>query len=106
MKTDDVTTTEIKGGNQLAIIGIGCLFPGAQDQSAYWANIREGIHAISEIPPTHWKVADYHDADPKTPDHTYGKRGGFLSPFPFNPLEFNIPPSRIVAMSFCEPRSW
>jgi len=95
---DDVKPAENSGSDRLAIIGIGCLFPGADNQAAYWANIREGIDAISDIPATHWKVADYHDPDPKSPDHTYGRRGGFLSPFPFNPLEFNIPPNTLEAI--------
>jgi acyl transferase domain-containing protein/NAD(P)-dependent dehydrogenase (short-subunit alcohol dehydrogenase family) len=82
----------------LAIIGIGCLFPKADDQSTYWANIREGIDAISEIPPTHWRTADYLDRDPKSPDMTYGERGGFLSPVPFNPMEYNIPPNILEAI--------
>ena len=98
MKTDDVKAAETVGSDRLAIIGIGCLFPGANEQSAYWANIREGLDAISEIPDTHWKIADYFDADPKSPDHTYGRRGGFLSPYPFNPLEFNIPPNTLEAI--------
>jgi acyl transferase domain-containing protein/NAD(P)-dependent dehydrogenase (short-subunit alcohol dehydrogenase family) len=98
VKTDDVTAAENHGSGRLAIIGIGCLFPGAQDKGAYWANVREGIDAISDIPATHWKVADYFNPDPKAPDHTYGQRGGFLSPFPFNPLEFNIPPNTLEAI--------
>ncbi|MGD0585426.1 MAG: SDR family NAD(P)-dependent oxidoreductase [Oryzomonas sp.] len=82
----------------LAIIGIGCLFPRAEDSSTYWANIREGIDAISDIPATHWHVADYHDQDPKAPDMTYGRRGGFLSEVPFNPMEYNIPPATMEAI--------
>ena len=82
----------------LAIIGIGCHFPKADDPTTYWANIREGIDAITDIPPTHWKVEDYFDRDQKAPDRTYGRRGGFLSPAPFNPLEFNIPPNILEAI--------
>jgi acyl transferase domain-containing protein/NAD(P)-dependent dehydrogenase (short-subunit alcohol dehydrogenase family) len=98
VKLDDVKTAEHSASAPLAIIGIGCLFPGAENQSAYWANIREGLDAISEIPETHWKPADYHNPDPKSPDHTYGRRGGFISPFPFNPLEYNIPPNTLEAI--------
>ncbi len=82
----------------LAIIGIGCLFPGAADPTTYWANIREGIDAITDIPATHWKVEEYFDQDQKSPDRTYGRRGGFISPVPFNPLEFNIPPNILEAI--------
>ncbi len=86
------------GGVALAIIGIGCHFPQAEDSSAYWANIREGLDAITDIPATHWHVADYHDSDPASPDMTYGRRGGFLSPISFNPMEFNIPPATLEAI--------
>jgi acyl transferase domain-containing protein/NAD(P)-dependent dehydrogenase (short-subunit alcohol dehydrogenase family) len=82
----------------LAIIGIGCLFPQANDPDAYWSNITEGIDAISDIPSTHWQLADYYDRDPKSPDMTYGQRGGFISPVPFNPMEFNIPPNILEAI--------
>ena len=85
-------------GVPLAIIGIGCLFPGAADATTYWANIREGIDAITDIPATHWKVEDYFDQNRKAPDRTYGRRGGFISPVPFNPLEFNIPPNILEAI--------
>jgi acyl transferase domain-containing protein/NAD(P)-dependent dehydrogenase (short-subunit alcohol dehydrogenase family) len=82
----------------LAIIGIGCLFPRAADSTAYWAAIREGIDAITDIPASHWRVQDYFDQDPKSPDMTYGRRGGFLADVPFNPLEYNIPPATLEAI--------
>ena len=85
-------------GVPLAIIGIGCLFPGAADPVTYWANIREGIDAITDIPATHWKVDEYFDQNQKSPDRTYGRRGGFISPVAFNPLEFNIPPNILEAI--------
>ena len=98
MKNDAVTMPPPCTETSLAIIGIGCLFPQAGDRNAYWANIREGVDAISEIPDTHWRVEDYFSPDQKTPDHTYGRRGGFISPVPFNPMEFNIPPNTLEAI--------
>jgi len=86
------------GGVPLAIIGIGCLFPQAIDSSSYWANIREGLDAITDIPASHWRTSDYYHQDPASPDMTYGRRGGFLSSIPFNPMEFNIPPATIEAI--------
>jgi acyl transferase domain-containing protein len=98
VKKEDVTPDLPGSSTPLAIIGIGCLFPQADDRSAYWANILDGVDAISEIPPTHWRTADYFDRDPKSLDRTYGQRGGFLSPIPFNPMEFNIPPNTLEAI--------
>ena len=48
-------------------------------------------------PPTHWRPDDYFDADPKSPDQTYARRGGFLDPVDFPPLEFGIAPNNLDA---------
>ncbi|MFN4260417.1 MAG: SDR family NAD(P)-dependent oxidoreductase [Gemmataceae bacterium] len=81
----------------LAIIGIGCLFPQADHLGAYWSNIKNGVDAITPIPPTHWSVTDYFDPDPKAPDRCYAQRGGFLNPIAFTPLQFGIAPNDLEA---------
>jgi acyl transferase domain-containing protein/NAD(P)-dependent dehydrogenase (short-subunit alcohol dehydrogenase family)/acyl carrier protein len=81
----------------LAIIGIGCLFPRARDARSYWLNVKHGVDAIGPVPATHWDPADYHDADPKSPDRTYAARGGFLDPVEFRPLDFGIAPNDLEA---------
>ena len=64
--------------DDIAIVGLGCLFPGSQDRHGYWAGLRSGEDHIEEIPPGYWDVDDYHDPDKSSPDRTYGKRGAFL----------------------------
>lgn len=89
-----------KNNNQmkpLAIVGIGCLFPKANNAEEYWANIREGVDAITDIPETHWKPSDYFDEDKTTPDMTYGRRGGFINAMDFNPLLYGMSPNNIEA---------
>ncbi|MEJ2656993.1 MAG: SDR family oxidoreductase [Desulfobacterales bacterium] len=81
----------------VAIVGMGCLFPKSSGVKAYWRLIFNGEDAISEVPRTHWSWEDFFDADPKKPDHVYCKRGGFISPFSFDPTEFGIPPSSLEA---------
>jgi len=82
----------------LAIVGIGSLFPQADDTGIFWSNIKAGVDAITEVPETHWRSDDYFDADPKTADHVYAKCGGFLSPVEFNPMEYNILPNALEAI--------
>jgi polyketide-type polyunsaturated fatty acid synthase PfaA len=82
----------------LAIVGMGCLFPKANSVDEYWSNIKNLVDCIGDVPGTHWSVADYFDADPKRPDHTYARRGGFLSPYPFRPAEFGISPRDLEAI--------
>lgn len=83
--------------NDIAIIGIGSMFPDASDNKEYWNNIKSAKDAIRPIPVTHWKPEHYFDNDPKKPDHTYGQQGGFLKPYPFNPIEFGLAPNDIEA---------
>jgi acyl transferase domain-containing protein len=82
----------------VAIIGMGCMFPKAEDLAAFWANIRHRRDAITEVPASHWRPEDYYDADPKAPDHTYARRGGFLDPVDFAPLDFGIAPNNLDAI--------
>ncbi len=80
-----------------AIVGIGCLFAKSNDLKSYWRLLRQGHDAITDVPDTHWTESDYFHTDPNKPDHTYCKRGGFLSPYPFDPAEFGIPPAILEA---------
>ncbi len=82
----------------LAIVGLSCLFPKANGAQEFWSNLRRGVDAITEVPASHWRPDDYFDADPKSPDMTYARRGGFLSSIPFDPLEFGIAPSNLEAI--------
>src|SRR5262245_1561709 len=82
---------------ELAIVGLGCLFPKAAGLGEYWANVKAKVDGIGPVPPTHWDPADYCDADPKRPDMTYARRGGFLDPFPFPPAAFGIAPNDLEA---------
>ena len=82
----------------LAIIGLGCLFPKADRLEEYWANIKNGVDCITDVPPTHWQAADYLDPDKKARDKVYAARGGFLDPIDFNPMEFGISPRDIEAI--------
>lgn len=81
----------------IAIVGMSCLFPQSTDVDGFWQLICTGKDAITEVPETHWSPDDYFDPDPKRPDFTYCKRGGFLSPTSFDPTAFGIPPNVLEA---------
>jgi acyl transferase domain-containing protein/NAD(P)-dependent dehydrogenase (short-subunit alcohol dehydrogenase family)/acyl carrier protein len=86
-----------KDNNRVAIIGMGCFFPKASGLKEYWRLLSRGQDAIDRVPETHWSPDDFYDKDPKTPDHVYCRRGGFLSSISFDPTEFGIPPSILEA---------
>jgi len=81
----------------IAIVGIGCLFPKAENAGRFWANIKNGVDAITEVPASHWLSEDYFDKNPKSPDRTYARRGGFILPVDFDPSEFGLAPNALEA---------
>ena len=94
----NMPSTNLPTQPPLAVVGLSALFPKAANAEEFWSNIRRGVDAITEIPETHWNPDDYFDSNQKTPDMTYARRGGFLSPLPFDPLEFGISPNNLEAI--------
>ncbi len=62
----------------IAIIGLGCRFPGADNSEAFWRLLRDGVDAISEVPADRWDTNEFFDADPDTPGKMTTRWGGFL----------------------------
>ncbi len=90
--------TQQKKNTDIAIIGMGCIFPGSVNLKAFWHLLYHGVDAIEPIPAeTHWPIEDYFDADPSRPDHVYCSRGGFIPKINFDPTVFGIPPNNISA---------
>ncbi|MEX2578009.1 MAG: SDR family NAD(P)-dependent oxidoreductase [Verrucomicrobiales bacterium] len=61
----------------VAVVGLGCRFPGADGPEAYWDLLRQGIDATCELPPDRWDLGRYYSPEP-APGKMYTKRGGFL----------------------------
>src|SRR5262245_48257914 len=56
------------GAEPLAIVGIGCRFPGgANTPEAFWRMLWDGVDAVQEIPATRWPVGAYFDPDGNRP---------------------------------------
>jgi len=81
----------------VAIIGMAGMFAKSADLKEYWRLLSRAEDGISDVPATHWSAEDFFNEDPKTPDHVYCKRGGFLPGISFDPAEFGIPPSSLEA---------
>ncbi|WP_063057809.1 type I polyketide synthase [Nocardia sienata] len=81
----------------VAIVGVSAVLPGEPGADGFWRTVVSGADRVSDIPATHWLVDDYFHPDPAATDKTYARRGAFLSPVPFDPLAFGIPPKAIEA---------
>lgn len=63
----------------VAVIGIGCRFPGGADSpEAFWELLREGRDAITEVPPDRWDADAWYDPNPDTPGKINCRHGGFV----------------------------
>lgn len=85
--------------SDVAIVGIGCLVPGAHDAGAFWRNLLDKKDAIREIPRERWDWRLYYDEDPNARDKISSKWGGFIDPLPFDPLRFGIPPKSLAQIT-------
>jgi acyl transferase domain-containing protein/acyl carrier protein len=80
--------------DRIAIIGIGCRFPGGvNDTESFWKLLIEGREAIVDAPADRWNVERYYDPEPGIVGKTFAKRGGFLDQIDqFDPQFFGISP--------------
>ena len=71
----------------------GRALPGSTEPDGFWRTIVSGRDCLTDVPASHWLIGDYYDPDPARPGKTYARRGAFLSPVAFEPLEHGIPPN-------------
>ncbi len=63
----------------IAIIGIGCRYPGGVDSpEKFWSLLSNGTNAITEIPSDRIDIETYYDPRPATPGKMMTRWGGFL----------------------------
>jgi acyl transferase domain-containing protein len=83
----------------LAIVGIGCRFPGANNPQEFWRLLSEGREVNREVPPDRWDIDTLYDPDPKAPGKMYTRRGAFLDQIDtFDPYFFGISPREARTM--------
>ena len=66
------------GHEPIAIIGMGCRFPGANNPEEFWELLKNGRDAIREVPADRWDIEKYYDLDQDKPGKTYARHGGFI----------------------------
>lgn len=64
----------------IAVIGMGCRFPGgANSPEEFWQLLKEGMDAISEVPPERWNVEGYYDPDIYAPGKMSTRWSGLMA---------------------------
>ena len=78
----------------IAIIGMACVLPGAKDASTFWSNILAKHNFIQDAP-DEWLNGKY-APDSNEPDRIYTKKVGLLRELAeFDPLEFGVVPNAV-----------
>ncbi|MEM9274505.1 MAG: beta-ketoacyl synthase N-terminal-like domain-containing protein [Cyanobacteria bacterium P01_F01_bin.143] len=62
----------------IAIVGMGCRFPGANNPQEFWQLLSNAQDAITQIPAEHWDKDQYYDNQPATPGKICNNYGGFV----------------------------
>ncbi|MCS3869296.1 acyl transferase domain-containing protein [Chryseobacterium ginsenosidimutans] len=75
----------------VAVIGLSCVFPGAQDANTFWQNIINKVDSTQLAPAD--RIDPVHFSNNTNPvDRFYCQRGGFISDYEFDPTAFGILP--------------
>ncbi|HEY0783059.1 MAG TPA: type I polyketide synthase, partial [Thermoanaerobaculia bacterium] len=83
----------------IAIVGMACRMPGADDPETLWHRLCEGYDAIREVPRERFDIDAFYDPDPQAPGTINTRRGAFLDDVDrFDPLFFGISPREAVEM--------
>ncbi|HNB69930.1 MAG TPA: beta-ketoacyl synthase N-terminal-like domain-containing protein, partial [Acidobacteriota bacterium] len=90
----------------IAVVGIGAALPDAPDASTFWANVTGGRYSISEVSPDRWDPAVYYDADPKAPDKSYSKIGGWVRECAWDPIAWHLPIPPRVSQAMDDTQKW
>ena len=90
----------------IAIVGVGALLPDARDVAAFWENVKSGRYSISEVPTERWDPELYWDPDPKAPDKTYSKIGGWVLDWEWEPLKWHLPIPPRVSEAMDRAQKW
>ncbi|MBS1953618.1 MAG: SDR family NAD(P)-dependent oxidoreductase [Cyanobacteria bacterium SZAS-4] len=99
----ELTTATVESDSKIAseaiaIVGMACLFPKANDLETYWENILSKVDTITEVPIDQWDWRNYYDPNPLARDKIHSKWGGFLQDLKFDPTKYGIPPSSLASI--------
>ncbi|AFY35880.1 polyketide synthase [Calothrix sp. PCC 7507] len=79
---------------KIAIIGLSCLFPDANNPEKFWQNLTAEKDSTSNVTTQDLGVDPtiFYDQNKGKPEKIYFLKGGYIRDFQFNPSEYNLPP--------------
>ena len=91
--------SDARARDPIAVIGMGCRFPGANSPDEFAALLDGAVDAITQIPSDRWDIDAYFDEDPDVPGRMNTRYGGFVTGLEqFDPAHFGISPREANGM--------
>ena len=88
--------------DEIAIIGMGCLYPDAPDTKTYWENIIGKKYSIRDISPERCNPEYYYSDDKKADDKTYTKKAGAIDYYSFDANKYGYSDKETAHMSLSQ----
>ncbi len=95
-----------ENGQAIAIVGVSAILPDAPDAATFWDNVRGGRYSITDVSPDRWDPALYYDPDPKAPEKSYSKIGGWVRDWDWDPLGWHLPIPPKVSDAMDDAQKW
>lgn len=64
--------------SDIAIVGVGCRFPGADNLHEFWRVLVNGENHVKEIPVERWKNSAFYSDDKDAAGKIYVKKAGLI----------------------------
>jgi 3-oxoacyl-[acyl-carrier-protein] synthase II len=83
----------------IAIVGMACRLPGAENLGAFWNLLQAGRDAVGPVPADRWDLDKYYDPDPAVPGKMPHREGGFVPDLlGFDASFFRIAPREAISL--------
>src|SRR6266568_1724199 len=90
-------------GYSIAVVGLACRYPDADDPAALLDLVLTGRRAFRRIPRGRLDLADYYSPDPGAEDATYSTRAALIEGWRFDPAAFGVSGA---ARASADPARW
>ena len=92
--------------SKIAVVGMACHFPDAENIGQFWENLKDGKDSIREVPKARWDWKEYYSPEGNQEGKSISKWGSFLEGIEeFDEKFFNITESLAVQIDPLE-RQW
>ncbi len=79
MKTASKSNNDhIQSSEPIAVVGLSCRFPGANNPQDFWNTLLEGQCQVEEVPHDRWDADRFYDSDSNTKGKITSRLGGFI----------------------------